>query len=85
MPVYGPWFGPWFIFPIIALVLMIVVLFLVFGPRGPFAHLAGRGGWGEHSGSGASGGESALDILKRRYARGEITKEQFEQMRRDVA
>jgi putative membrane protein len=28
--------------------------------------------------------ESPAEILKRRYARGEITKEQFEQMRRDV-
>lgn len=27
---------------------------------------------------------SATEILKQRYARGEITKEQFEQMRRDV-
>ena len=28
--------------------------------------------------------ESALDILKKRYARGEITKEQYDTMRRDV-
>jgi putative membrane protein len=28
--------------------------------------------------------ESALDILKKRYARGEITKEQFDEMRRDL-
>lgn len=28
--------------------------------------------------------ESALDILKKRYARGELTKEQFEEMRRTL-
>lgn len=29
--------------------------------------------------------ESTLDILKRRYARGEISQEQFEDMRRELA
>ena len=28
--------------------------------------------------------ESALDILQKRYARGEITKEQYEEMKRDI-
>jgi putative membrane protein len=33
---------------------------------------------------GASGSESAIEILKKRYARGEISKEQFEQMKKDL-
>ncbi len=33
---------------------------------------------------GRTGGETPLDILKRRYAAGEITKEQFESMKKDL-
>lgn len=34
---------------------------------------------------GAGSGETALDILKRRYAKGELTKEQFDAMKRDLS
>jgi putative membrane protein len=33
---------------------------------------------------GTSSGESALEILKKRYARGEINKEEFEEKKRDL-
>ncbi len=38
----------------------------------------------EGQGMSRRSGESAMDILKRRYAQGEITKEEYEQMRRDL-
>ena len=43
--------------------------------------------WGvsQFSGRDRRDGESALDIARRRYAGGEITREQFEQLRRDLS
>jgi putative membrane protein len=43
--------------------------------------------WGvsQFSGRDRREGESALDIARRRYAGGEITREQFEQLRRDLS
>lgn len=35
-------------------------------------------------GGGSPSQETALDILKKRYARGEITKEQFDEMKKDL-
>ena len=34
--------------------------------------------------AGAPSGETALDILKKRYASGEITKDQFYEMKREI-
>ena len=76
MPICGPWSGYWFVFPIIGFALMLTLIF-VFGGRGPFGAFAGRG-------AGPGGGRSALGILKERYARGELTREQLEQLRRDI-
>ena len=40
-------------------------------------------GPGGHRGEGKES-DSALEILKKRYAKGEITKEEYEQMKKDI-
>jgi Spy/CpxP family protein refolding chaperone len=53
---------------------------------GPW-HGQGWGPWGSHGGAhwaGRHGGETARQILDRRYANSELTKEQYDQMKRDI-
>jgi putative membrane protein len=76
--------GYWFLIPIACMLFMLIVgiIFIIFWKRGgiwncmhpPQFHAPGHMGMPE----------SPLDILKRRYALGEITKEQFEQMKKDI-
>lgn len=76
----GPWMMWWghgmgWIFPL--LIVVFIVVFLLMGRRG------GRGSW---CGSGQQEeSETALDILNKRYAKGEIGKEEFERMKKDIA
>ena len=69
------WVFPMFM-PIFWLVMIGLCLYFIFGRRGagkPW--VPGR----------SPEGETALDILKRRYAKGEINKDEFEQMKRDIS
>ncbi|WP_041277655.1 SHOCT domain-containing protein [Desulfotalea psychrophila] len=70
------WMGGMWMFPISVIVALLVVIYLIFG-RG-----TARGPWSDSDH--AQGPESALDILKKRYARGEISKEEFAQIKKDL-
>ena len=72
-------FGVWWIFPVIMCIIMMVFFFRRSGRRDfgpPWMQDSDK----HHSESTES--ETALDILKKRYAKGEITKEEFEEMKR---
>ncbi len=74
MMMNGLMMSPWgWIFMLIFWVLVIVAL--VYGIR----WLAGR-----NRAEGDGAGRAPLDTLKERYARGEITREEFEQMKKDL-
>ena len=70
------WFFP-MMMPVFMLTIVLVILYLIFG-RGIC-----RSRWGDQK-SDQKGDESALDILKKRYASGEITKEEFDSIRKDI-
>jgi putative membrane protein len=81
----GPWMfwgGGMWIFPLIGLVVFLFVIYFVFTRiftgSGPFCGWGGQGG-------GSTGSQSAMDVLKMRYAKGEISWEEFERMKKDIS
>lgn len=75
------WWGPqshWFwIFP--AFFMILFVTFIVF----MFRRMAGHG-WDHAPWNRPSGSETARHVLDRRYAAGEISKDQYDAMKRDI-
>jgi len=67
----GMWFGPFIWLLIIGVIIWVVITFTNNSRR-------------RDQNNNFPHQESALDILKKRYAKGEITKEEFEQMKRDL-
>jgi putative membrane protein len=71
-------FGYWWIFPLLMIVLCI---FLMRGRMGSMMCGQGHRGKDRH---GEDAGGSALDILKKRYARGEIGEQEYEEKKRTL-
>lgn len=73
------WSGPWhmmgmggmWMFPFFPIIVLVLILYFAFG----------QNQWGR---LGSEPGESALEILKKRYAKGEITKEEFKEMKKEL-
>jgi putative membrane protein len=65
-------------FPFMMFILFLVAIYFIF-KRGEHGSLP----WQDQGKQ--LGSDSALEILKRRYAAGEISKEQFDQMRQDIS
>ncbi len=82
----------WVIFPILGLICMLLMMSRMFGFR---RRASGRGmgmgpmrmgptGMSDEHEQESERNDSALDVLRRRYAAGEITDEQFEAIRRKL-
>lgn len=75
----GMWFIPLIFFA--GFVVLVVLFYFLFGRKcigGPWRFT------GKDESKGVDG-ETALDFLKKRYAKGEISKEEFEQMKKDIS
>ncbi len=68
---YGMGGGFMWLFPLIGLGIFLYVIYMIFNRT----NLTNNTGVNS---------ESALEVLKKRYARGDITKEEFEEMKKDL-
>ncbi|MEE8336323.1 MAG: SHOCT domain-containing protein [Candidatus Neomarinimicrobiota bacterium] len=73
--------GNWWMFPMMMCIIVMVFFFI----------MSGRRGWGppwmrgsDRFRGGSTGSETPMDILKKRYAQGEITKAEFEEMKKEL-
>jgi putative membrane protein len=69
-----PYFGGFWIFPLLCLLFMVVMMFACGGKLFRFGHGSRR----------SDSRETARQIADRRYVNGEISKEQYDAMRRDL-
>ena len=78
--------GWWLIFPLAMMIFMVLMMSRMFFSRhdspGGGSGLGMMGMMGGHGGENQTADDSALEVLGRRYAAGELTDEEFDAMRR---
>ena len=88
----GGWW--WFIFPIIFMVFIMIMMFWMMRGGGPMGMMGGghrHGTDGETAGparssrDGSGPRETPLEVAQRRYASGEIRREEYERIRDDLS
>ncbi len=76
---WGGWMIPWGW--VLIVVLVVILIYALAGRGGQRRPDFPRGSYKEQT----DDFETALDIVKKRYARGEISREEFEQMKKDLS
>ncbi len=77
-PSWGPTFNMFWIFPLLCLIFMVAMMFMMFRRGGGCMPMGRR----DTSPNGAR--ETLRQILDRRLASGQITREQYDSIRRDL-
>ncbi len=81
-PCLGFGYGFWWIFPIIMIIMMVLCFFMMRGHKGSMMCGPSFGRSGSH---GERASDRSLDILNRKYAEGEINKQEYEEKKEDIA
>ncbi|WP_416208186.1 SHOCT domain-containing protein [Halomonas sp.] len=75
--------GGWWLFPIMPLFMIVLFMAMVYFCRGGASRHTSRNDT-DGSSSDSKNSETAIEVLKKRYAKGDITREEFEQVKKDL-
>jgi len=81
-PCLGFGYGYWWILPLIMIAMMVLCFFMMRGHAGSKMCSPSFGHSGSHS---ENASDRPLDILNRKYAQGEINRQEYQEKKEDIA